>query len=140
MNVVEVILLRDCLDGSMFKDIVVDLPVSRFFIRSLSQLGTLEYFAHLPRPFYRVTRSGEFVLKGIQGCNRFQAMFVRNADGWEQTLRQHIERLPNVPDALPSATAAAVPPREPAAPEACRCAPALRTGAARGESPVETCA
>lgn len=102
-------MVRDCLDGSMFKDIVLDTALSRTFIRSLASVGTLEYFPHLPRPFFRVTRSGEFVLKGVQGATRFQAMFVHQAERWEEVLRQHVEGLANVPDAVP-ASAAAPPP------------------------------
>jgi len=105
MTILEVIMVRDCLDGSMFKDVVLDAPLSRTFIRSLANLGALEYFPHLPRPFFRVTRSGEFVLKGVQGAMRFQAMFVHHADRWEEVLRRHVEGLPNVPDALPSGAA-----------------------------------
>lgn len=101
MKIVESLMVRDCLDGSMFKDLVLDAPISRAFIRSLASLGDLEYFAHLPRPFFRLTHSGEFVLKGVQGNTRFQVMFVHNAAEWEERLRRHVAGLAHVADASP---------------------------------------
>lgn len=108
-------MVRDCLDGSMFKDIVLSAPISRAFIRSLATLGTLEYFPRLPRPFFRLTRSGEFMLKGVQGNDRFQAMFVHRADEWEAVLRQHVEGLANLPDACAALAPPAPSGRIPAA-------------------------
>ncbi len=91
MRVVEAKKIEDCLDGSMIKDFSMDEPVDRSFIRHLGVDGTLEYFPDFARPFYRVTKDGMYVLKGVEGNTTFQVVFVTDEEELELKLREHIE-------------------------------------------------
>jgi hypothetical protein len=91
MRVVESKKVEDCLDGSMIKDFSMDEPVDQSFIRHLGNDGSLEYFPDFARPFYRVTKDGLYVLKGVEGNKTFQVVFVTDDEELEHQLREHIE-------------------------------------------------
>ena len=68
--------VRDCIDGNIIFNYVVDRPIDEAFIRALGhRLGTLEYFADFPRPFFRIQAKGWLELKGTQGETTFEVIF-----------------------------------------------------------------
>lgn len=68
MKVTGIIDIEDCLDGSFIKEILLDNPVTPGLIHHLGQMGSLQYFPHFPRPFFRVDGKG-IMFKGIEGNN-----------------------------------------------------------------------
>lgn len=83
--------LEVCLDGSVRKEFLLDRSVTRMFITYLGSLGTLEYFPSFARPFYRITRPGCYIIKGVEGDPTFQVLFIQDALPKEEDLIIFIE-------------------------------------------------
>jgi hypothetical protein len=67
--------VEDCLDGSrVYEYRLVQGTIDRAFIESLAAMGSLEYFTHFPRPFFRVRSSDGLQLKGVQDEQTFQVI------------------------------------------------------------------
>ena len=74
MKVLAIHELEDCFDGSFRKEILLDREICADFIRYLGQAGTLQYFPHFARPFFRIDGPG-FMLKGIEN-NTYMHLLV----------------------------------------------------------------
>ena len=90
MKVLESKEVEECLDGVIIKELLLDKPVSEEFIRHMGSLGKLDYFPHFPRPFYRITRKGQFILKGVEGNTTCQVFFVNYTEQSERSIKEHI--------------------------------------------------
>ena len=91
MKILETKLVEECLDGVVIKEALLDEPIDEGFIRSLEDLGKLEYFPHFPKPFFRVRKSGNFIIKGVQGNNTCQIFWVNYSEETEKNIYRHIE-------------------------------------------------
>lgn len=81
-----------CLDGTEIKEFLLDTPVNGQLIQTFDEIGTLEYFSDFPRPFFRVTRPSQFIMKGVEGNVTFQVIFVQDARRLEGEIQRHIEK------------------------------------------------
>ena len=88
MKVMEVRTIEDCFDQAMFRELVLDRPVSRDFIFHLGKYGDLEYFSEFPNPFFKVSSDARFTVKGIEGNNTLRLLL--NGD-IESNLRYFIQ-------------------------------------------------
>jgi hypothetical protein len=67
MRIVAIEKLADCFDGSSVYLYHFDQPWTQPAIMRLAALGTLDYFADFPRPFYRLRGAGGLQAKGVKG-------------------------------------------------------------------------
>ncbi len=67
MKVVKFDKIEDCFDGSQVKELFLDEPISKEFIRHLGVLGKLQYFPDFARPFFKVDSPSRFSVKGVEG-------------------------------------------------------------------------
>ena len=94
MRITESRITETCLDGTVNVEKRLDRPMDRKFIYHLAELGDLEYFSEFARPFFRITRSGSFVIKGVEGAETFQVFFIRSAPDHEAEIETRITRYP----------------------------------------------
>lgn len=78
MKVLATRIIETCLDGTKNVEKTVDRGMDRKFIYHLAGLGDLEYFSDFARPFFRITRHGAFIIKGVEGADTFQVFFIRD--------------------------------------------------------------
>jgi hypothetical protein len=88
MTVVAIKDIEDCLDGSLIRELLLGGPITSALIHHLGQMGTLQYFPHFPRPFFRVDGEG-VMFKGIEGNESIRVtLFNKNKlDGLEALIR-----------------------------------------------------
>lgn len=67
MNILETKHIEDCLDGAVVQEILLSKEISANFIQALGKEGTLQYFPHFARPFFKLRIQGKLNLKGIEG-------------------------------------------------------------------------
>ena len=87
--------MDDCLDRVATKEFTFSNPVTRGWIHMLEALGELEYYGHFPRPFYRLTAKTEFIIKGIEGNDKCQVVFLDYTEEAESSLIDKLNRLEN---------------------------------------------
>lgn len=80
--------IENCFDGSFMKEFIFSEPINRDFINFLAQDCELEYY-EFSRPFYRITKPKNYLIKGIEGNTYLRAYFTR------EHLEQAIEGLVN---------------------------------------------
>lgn len=79
MQIIDIIHIEDCFDGSYIKEFVFAAAVNEDFILFLGQHGQLSYFKTFARPFYKIIFPSQAYLKGVQGNTTARAM-LRDAD------------------------------------------------------------
>jgi hypothetical protein len=79
MQIIDILHIEDCFDGSYIKEFVFDVAVNEDFILFLGQHGQLSYFKTFARPFYKIIFPSQTYLKGVQGNTTARAM-LRNDD------------------------------------------------------------
>lgn len=84
--------VEECLDGVTIKEFLLDKPVKEAFIHHMGELGGLQYYPHFPRPFFKITKKGVFILKGVQGNTTFQVFFVNYSRETEEKINEYIDR------------------------------------------------
>lgn len=72
MEVTEIKHIEDCFDGSLIKELLVKVKISKEQIFALGKDGHLQYFPHFARPFFKIRIPGFYDLKGIEGNNSFR--------------------------------------------------------------------
>jgi hypothetical protein len=85
--------IEDCLDGTVIKELALSEAISRDFVLHLEKYGRLEFFEHLARPFFRLTRDRVCVLTGIVGKSSLRVVFAHYTDQVERELVERIEKL-----------------------------------------------
>jgi len=90
MNILHTAQVEFCLDGSMTMEYLLDTAVSRSFIEYLGSIGRTEYFPHFARPFFRINRSGSFLVKGVEGDTTIQVAYLRPPQGLEDEILSRI--------------------------------------------------
>lgn len=86
MNVLQVRTVETCLDGTVRREIRLDGAVTREFIDRLGTLGRLEYFPRFARPFFRITRDGGYVIKGVEGGESFEVLYISGHEDHEREI------------------------------------------------------
>lgn len=92
MNITATRVIETCLDGTSTIEKTLDQAIDRRFIYHLGALGNLEYFADFSRPFFRITRPGAFIIKGVEGGNTFEIFIISASSDPEQELASLISR------------------------------------------------
>lgn len=68
-------------------------PIAEELVRDLARGGSLQYFPHFPRPYFRIDRPRSVVVQGVVGLTRLRASFSRaDCEAEESELRRAIER------------------------------------------------
>jgi hypothetical protein len=80
MRVTEVVRIEGCVGGPSIFELRLNEEMDRDFIHRLGSLGRLEYFADFSRPFFRVTRPKQFILRGVQGSTCINSIILRDTD------------------------------------------------------------
>ena len=93
MRVVGFQVMADCLDLVTTREIVFSGPITRDWIFALEQLGRLEYYSHFPKPFFRLTRPGDYIIKGVLGRDRCQVVFLGQLDTLQNDLINQLDLL-----------------------------------------------
>ena len=76
MTVIEIKPVENCLDSVPTRDFFLSDDIDKETILRLGKLGKLEYFPHFARPFFRVTKKGAYIIRGVQGNRSFQVIFT----------------------------------------------------------------
>jgi hypothetical protein len=90
MNIIELTVVEDCLDGAFIYEVVLDSPLTLSNVRQLTAIGKLELFENFPVPFFRLMNE-DFYLKGVVGKTTFK-LVLTNLE-WKLKLANLIERL-----------------------------------------------
>lgn len=90
MKLLNVKTLEECLDQVAIKEYEFDSPATKQFIDYLGRGGKLEYFK-FARPFYRLTKSGVYILKGIEEAATLQVVYMRYQPAHQEELLSLIE-------------------------------------------------
>ena len=90
--VVKISLLENCLDSSTVKEIALDGEIDEALMYSLVEDGTLKYYPHFPRPYFRIERAKKYVIQGIIRNNTLRVTFSPQAtEQTESHLRNQID-------------------------------------------------
>jgi|GEM_PF-3029122 len=91
MKLLEQKVLKDCFDGSMLRELVLNEPVQEDFIQYLGRFGALCYYSHFERPFFQLKSEG-FQIKGIRGNDTITATLFEDPEASLRTIEGIIER------------------------------------------------
>ncbi len=80
---------EECIDGVTVREYTLSLPHERAFIEHLGRDGKLEIF-EFAKPFFRVTKPGSYLLKGVEGSTTLNVVYSRFQEHQEQDLVTHI--------------------------------------------------
>ena len=86
MKVLETRVVEECLDGVVIREVLFDGRIGANFIKSLEKLGTLEYFPHFPKPFFRVRKKGKYIIKGVEGNETCQIFYIDSSEEIQQLI------------------------------------------------------
>ena len=78
MNIIHIGHLEDCFDGTFMKEVTFDRPVTKAFIDFFLTKGTGEYFGDFARPFYKISISRHYLLKGVEGNTHLRLIVSRD--------------------------------------------------------------
>lgn len=76
MEIVGTVPVSQCLGGLTTREYTLGSAMTRPFIEYLGSIGTIEYFPRLARPFFRVSRPGSFIVKGVEGDLMMQVSYL----------------------------------------------------------------
>jgi len=76
--------------GFILKEYLLDEEITIVFIEYLSKLGFSQYFPDFAKPFFRITKNGKFMIKGIQGNGSLQVFYLDCFAGYEQDITEYI--------------------------------------------------
>jgi hypothetical protein len=78
MEVVNVITLEDCFDGSFIKEFHLSEVITEKFVMELGKEHSLEYFPDFPRPFFRIEKENRYQIRGVVDSDTMRVNFSRN--------------------------------------------------------------
>jgi hypothetical protein len=90
MKITSSIEIKKFRNGYLLKEYFLDEDVTIRFVEFLGKMGVAEYFPDFARPFFRITRDGKFMIKGINGNSSFQVFFFNTPELNEPDITQHI--------------------------------------------------
>ena len=79
-RVLAITLLENCTDSSTVKEFRLDEPLSEHLMRAMALGGDLKYYAHFPRPYFRIERALHYVIQGVVGNHTFRVTFSPQAN------------------------------------------------------------
>jgi len=92
-RVLEVTLLETCLDSSTVKELAIDSPLTPAIMHAAAERGTLRYYPHFPKPYFRIERAHHYVVQGVIGNRTLRVTFSPSAGpDAERALCRAIER------------------------------------------------
>ena len=92
MRVVNAKLLEDCLDKTIVKELHLSEPIDEPLMRRLAVEAKLQYFPDFPKPYFRIDRSGHYVIQGSVGNSHFRITITPSAPpDTEERLTELIE-------------------------------------------------
>ncbi len=95
VRVLDVRTLDGCLDSSAAREVVLDRGVTEELMRSIAVGASLQYFPHFPRPYYRITHQGRWVIQGVLGATTFRVTAPTAAHvDLDDALRRLVEARP----------------------------------------------
>ncbi len=90
MRIVSINNLEECLDGVTIREYTLSRPHERRFMEHLGTDGRLEVF-DFARTFFRVTRPGAYLLKGMEGSETLNVVYSKFRQSHEDALLSHIQ-------------------------------------------------
>ena len=78
MEVVKVVTVEDCFDGSFIKEFHLSETITEKFIKELGKDHSLEYFPDFPRAFFRIEKKNMYQIKGVVDSDTMRVNFSRN--------------------------------------------------------------
>jgi hypothetical protein len=82
-RVASIILLENCLDSSWVKQFTLNSPIDEHLMHFLAENGSLKYYPHFPRPYFRIEHPGKYVIQGVMNNDSLRVTFSPRAT--EQT-------------------------------------------------------
>ena len=67
MTVTKIEHVEDCIDSSIIREFLTDNPIDYLFIQYIGKIGELKYYPAFARPFFMLSRNGDFTIKGVEG-------------------------------------------------------------------------
>ncbi len=77
MRILRSVRHKVCADGSLMKEFLLDLPVTRDFFKYLSNFGQVEALPNVGEGFYKFEKPDWFSLKGFAGDTTVEVRFKR---------------------------------------------------------------
>ncbi len=77
MKIIEIKELENCFDGSFMREAFINIKVNKDLIYFLGENNELEYYPDFARPFYKVTKKGMFIIKGVEGNDSMRLILNR---------------------------------------------------------------
>lgn len=71
-HLLDLLTLSSCLDSTEAVEIELDGPVTEELIRRLGKEGSLQYFPHFPRPYFRIDHPSSWLVQGIVGSSKLR--------------------------------------------------------------------
>lgn len=78
MKIIEIRHIEDCFDGSFIKEIIFDQQIDNEFIKSLEDIGDLNYYQDFARPFFKVELKNVLSVKGVEGNYTIRVLVKNN--------------------------------------------------------------
>lgn len=86
--------LESCLDRVEAMEVEFDGAITEELIQRLGQEGSLQYFPHFPRPYFRVDHPTSWVVQGIVGTPRLRIqLFGEQRAAALERLRRLVEEV-----------------------------------------------
>jgi hypothetical protein len=95
MKPVNVRLVKQYRAGPVLKEFLLEKAIDLDFIQFMGRLGSLEYFPDFARPFFRITKNGCYIIKGVQQNDTFTVLFFHLPEQFEQEIFDHIRDFPD---------------------------------------------
>ena len=70
--------IENCFDGTYMREVIFDKRVDKNFIDYLSKNCSLDYYEEFPRPFFRISKPGFYIIKGIENKNSIKVYYTRS--------------------------------------------------------------
>lgn len=67
MKIIKEKKIEDCLEGSNFKDFLLDSLIDKSFIDYLGRLGKMIFIEDIEKPFFKIIVRGKYTIKGSLG-------------------------------------------------------------------------
>ena len=85
--------VEECLDGTTIKEFELAAPMTESTMRRIAEEGKLKFFPDFPRPYFRIDRSGAYIIQGVIGLCSFRVVFSGSVtSSLEEFLQFHIEK------------------------------------------------
>ena len=79
MNILEIRHIEDCLDGTVIKEIHLDISLQKSHILALGKTGDLAYYPDFARPFFTLILPEKAKIKGVEGNRMIRVLYYHSA-------------------------------------------------------------